>query len=384
MLHLLLEGGFYYGNQKKDSLSTLFSEEVHGPFVTFLFNTHVAHQNVEKDSLVLKNFAKAAKTRFEKKFPEEKWAVFQEKIDALLADASFWRNGTASVSIILSPENTFVQRLDVPVDDQYYVDTIPYLLGLVKDKQFNYHYYLLALNRDSMKLYKVDHTTVTPVELPKDAPTDVVTALGDELTGGNLNFSTQGSSNGSKEGVAYHSINTKDKEVEIDWVNYYQAVDTFLKDQLDNPEKLPLYLYALPENQTLFKKIAKNPYYDCSISVAASPAQATIQDIRSASEKIAAELTEKETASYNKLLDRKFLDQFTDISPATADGKISHLFIATSLFVTENNEMSSEEYDRRKLLNTIAYQVIQNGGQVFVLDQKAAPDEKSLAAILRY
>lgn len=64
---------------QKDSLSTLFSEEVHGPFVTFLFNTHVAHQNVEKDSLVLKNFAKAAKTRFEK-FPEEKWSVFQEKL----------------------------------------------------------------------------------------------------------------------------------------------------------------------------------------------------------------------------------------------------------------------------------------------------------------
>ena len=41
----------------------------------------------------------------------------------------------------------------------------------------------------------------------------------------------------------------------------------------------------------------------------------------------------KETASYNKLLDRKFLDQFTDISPAAADGKISHLFIATSLLL---------------------------------------------------
>lgn len=48
MLHLLLEGDFIMANQKKDSLSTLFSEEVHGPFVTFLFNTHVAHQNVEK------------------------------------------------------------------------------------------------------------------------------------------------------------------------------------------------------------------------------------------------------------------------------------------------------------------------------------------------
>ena len=43
--------------------------------------------------------------------------------------------------------------------------------------------------------------------------------------------------------------------------------------------------------------------------------------------KIVAELTEKETASYNKLLDRKFLDQFTDISPAATDGKISHLLL---------------------------------------------------------
>ncbi len=63
MLHLLLEGGFYYGKSKKeDSLSTLFSEEVHGPFVTFLFNTHVAHQNVEKDSLVLKILQKRQNT----------------------------------------------------------------------------------------------------------------------------------------------------------------------------------------------------------------------------------------------------------------------------------------------------------------------------------
>ena len=47
---------------QKDSLSTLFSEEVHGPFVTFLFNTHVAHQNVEKDSLVLKILQKRQNT----------------------------------------------------------------------------------------------------------------------------------------------------------------------------------------------------------------------------------------------------------------------------------------------------------------------------------
>ena len=51
---------------------------------------------------------------------------------------------------------------------------------------------------------------------------------------------------------------SKDEEVEIDWVNYYQAVDTYLKDSFENPEQWPIYLFALPENQTMFKKLLKS------------------------------------------------------------------------------------------------------------------------------
>lgn len=82
----------------------------------------------------------------------------------------------------------------------------------------------MALNRDSMKLYFVRNKEVKVVELPDDAPKDIVTALGDELTGGNLNVSARGGEVGS-----YHGVNTKDEEVEIDWVNYYQTVDNFIK-----------------------------------------------------------------------------------------------------------------------------------------------------------
>ena len=125
-------------------------------------------------------------------------------------------------------------------------------------------------------------------------------------------------------------------------VNYYQAVDTFLKINWIILKNYRFIFMLYQKTKRLFKKIAKNPYYDCSISVAASPAQATIQISQPLVKKIAAELTErKETASYNKLLDRKFLDQFTDISPAAADGKISHLLCNVSLLL-KNNEMSSE------------------------------------------
>lgn len=374
-------------DQEKDNLSVLFSDEIQGPFVTFILNTHVAHQDVEKDSLAFKNFSKAAKARFEKKYTELSWVPFQEKIDALLADAAFWRNATKSVSIIISEKDLFIHRLNVHVDNQYYVDKRPYLLGIIKNNQFNYHYYLMALNRDSMQLYFVENNRVTTVPLPDDAPTTLAGTLGDELTGGSLNYSIQagtGYNGSSKEGMAYHGVNTKDQEVKIDWTNYYQAIDNYLKDTFVNTNNLPIRLYALSENQTLFKKIAKNPYLVTDASITLSPAQVSIQEIEKGAKKINQELEALETTAYNHLLDKKFVDQLVDIVPASNEGKVSHFFISTANFVNETTEMSTVEFDRRKVLNKVTDNVLRTGGDVFVLDQKAAPDEKTLVAILRY
>ncbi len=368
----------------KELLAELTGTGAKGPFVSIMLNTHVAHQDVEKDQIKFKNFAKEAKKRFEKKYPDANWSTYQEKIDELLADQSFWRSGKISVAVFLTEEQTLIHRLNIPIDDQYYVGDTPYLLAVIKNAQFNYTYYLLGLNRDSIKLYFVDNQQLTTVELPEGAPIDVPTALGEELTGGNLNYSSQGSQAGSKEGVAYHGVSAKDEEVAIDWKNYYQAVDIFLRDKFDNPEKYPLYLFALPENQTMFKKYAKTSYFSTDASISASPATLNEKEIAAQISEISKQLSAKEIAGYQKLMDKKFMDQLVDIVPAAKEGRISHLFIATSNLVDGFGEDPDTEYDRRQVLNTMADYVIANGGEVFVLDQKDAPDEKSLVAILRY
>ncbi|MGM0124947.1 hypothetical protein IGI37_002341 [Enterococcus sp. AZ194] len=360
----------------KKILSQLTATDATGPFVTIMLNTHVAHQEVEKDQIKLKNFAKEAKRRFEKKYVGHDWLAFQEKIDALLASKEFWRTNATSVAIILTEKETSIHRLSIRVDDQYYVSDTPYLLAIIKNAQFNYSYYLLGLTRDSIKLYQVDNKQVTEVTLPDDAPIDLVTALGDELT-------DNGGASG-KDGQSYHGINTKDEEVEIDWLNYYQAVDTYLKDSFTNEANLPIYLYALPENQTLFKKVAKNPYYQSNIAISASPSQLSTKDLHSAVEKITDELAKKETQSYQHLMNKKFLDSLVDLVPAAKEGKLSHIFIATSNLADGFGENPETEYDRRQVLNKLAGDVLQTSGQVFVLDQKDAPDEKSLVGFLRY
>ena len=91
------------------------------------------------------------------------------KIETLLADQAFWRSSTKSVAVILTAEETLIHRLSIPVDDQYYVGDTPYLLAIIKNAQFNYAFYLLALNRDSMKVYHVENKQVTEVALPEDA-----------------------------------------------------------------------------------------------------------------------------------------------------------------------------------------------------------------------
>ncbi|MCI1904403.1 hypothetical protein QUW13_03845 [Enterococcus hirae] len=373
-------------NKNKEILP-LVNEDVHGPFVTIMLNTHVGHTAVDQDVIRFKNFAKESKKRFLKKFPERDWQAYQKQIDALTDDQKFWRSATKSVAIVFSPE-THVFRLTIPVDDQYYVGDLPYLLAFIKNGQFNYEYDLLALARDNFKLYHVANKTLKEIELPEDAPDTIVKALGDQLTGDELNYSIKaGSGNGSsagKEGLAYHGVNTKDEEVDIDWTNFFQVVDKYVKENYSSNDKAPLYLYALPESITRFKKLTKNPYYSPDAALESSPVPINGNGSEGIIEKIAEQLSKKEIAEYTKLMDRKFINELVDIDQAAKDGKVSHLFIATSNLADGFGEDPDTEYDRREELNRITADVLKSGGEVFVLDQHDAPDENSLLAILRY
>lgn len=355
----------------------LSAEGVEGPFITIMMNTNVTPQGAEKDQLKLKNFMKDAKKRFDKRYPDLDWAPFQAKFDALLGDKEFFRDTSTSVAIVLTAKETYINRLSIRVDDQYYVGDTPYLLALIKNDQFNYRYYLLALNRTSMKMYLMSNKKLQEVPLPKGAPVDLITALGDEVTG-------NGSNKGSANGAGSHSINTKDEEDEVDWNNYYQVIDNFLKNDFVNEENLPLYLCALPENQTTFKKNVKYPLYDASIAISRSPAQLSLNELQKETEKITDELSQCEIDKYQQLLNRKNFEQIADIKQAAEQGRVDQFFIATINLQENFGEDPESEYDWRQVLNTTARDVLRNKGHVFVLEEDKAPGQKSLFATLRY
>jgi hypothetical protein len=110
----------------------------------------------------------------------------------------------------------------------------------------------------------------------------------------------------------------------------------------------------------------------------------SVNEIEKGTQVIVDELTAKEVKNYKELIERKFFDQLADIRQAASEGRVSHLFISTSNLIDGYGDNPEEEYDWRQVLNTLTNDAIRNGGDVFVLDQKDAPGEKELVAILRY
>ncbi|MFV0557035.1 MAG: hypothetical protein ACK5MW_00060 [Enterococcus sp.] len=358
----------------KQVLPELTSAHVEGPFVTIMMNTQITRQGMEQDQLKVKNFAKEARMRFEKKYPTHNWAAVQENIDQLIADQNFWRGNSKSVAMIFTESMTYVQRLHMATDDQYYVGDRPYILAMIKNNQYHHNYYMLCLNRDSMKMFQVMGSQVSEMELP-NAPWTMEMALGEELTKPSMNHSSGG---------MMHGVGSKDEEMRIDWMNYYQAIDEYLCESFENEEGYPMYLFALPENQTMFHKMAKCSWLKTDMAINASPTHHSLAMMKERAAAFSQRLTESMIMRYQTFANRKSMEDLVDMIPAARDGRIRQLFIATSNLIDGFGEEPDLEYDKRMILNNLADHVSKNGGDVYILPQKHVPNNQRLFATLRY
>ena len=58
----------------------------------------------------------------------------------------------------------------------------------------------------------------------------------------------------------YHGQGGKKDEVDIDAERFFRAVDRGVLEHHSRPSDLPLLLAALPENQSIFRRVSHNPF----------------------------------------------------------------------------------------------------------------------------
>ncbi|MCC5895079.1 MAG: hypothetical protein JJU16_06410 [Alkalibacterium sp.] len=358
--------------------------------VSISLNNESNAVEIEANQIKFQNLLKEAKVKLCELYDEKYCNTLMEKVKPLVDHSDFWREMTPSVVFYVTPDDVFYYKLSVPIHSGTVVSKKPYVLPLIANFQYVSYYHLLTLNHDKFSLYNGRRNKLQKIELPEEAPDTLTKALGDELTGGELNVGSYNGGDGNSGGV-FHGHNEKSNEVEIDQENYFREVDKYVTEHFSKPTGLPLVLFALTKNIADFERLSKNEYLD-ETRVEASPSQLTFNQIQDQTSEVVDDIINRRYKSlvekFNETTpDYKLEAQYNDLAMASIQGKIEVLLIEDDYQVhgtIDENGQYHEGTETNMYVNQLVHNVLKTKGNVYVLEKASMPSDTGIAAILRF
>lgn len=346
-----------------------------GPFITIYQSVDPTQLTMDAEQIKFKNLVRQALTQVE----NEK---LRKQVEEIPNDKRFWAKGMSGVAFFVTSHQTYYYEVSSKLEDFVYYGERPNILPLIEDFQYIENYHLLCLSNQEMKLYAGRLDSLEPIALPEDAPTTLTIALGDELTRGkDLTVGGAG---------RLYGINDKSNELEIDQENYFRIVDKYVMENFSNPNQTPLILFALTENQAVFRNLTKNGCLRDE-RIEGSPTSLTDNEIKQEVSTLIKKVLRSRQSEIIRRYEEttpqyKLGDQYQDLTTASLEGRIEVLFLEKNSKVTgtidEDGQLGYEGDEN--FFNQLALNVIRTNGKVYVLERSKMPGMKDVAAILRY
>ncbi|MCF7926556.1 MAG: hypothetical protein K9L74_03185 [Candidatus Izimaplasma sp.] len=370
----------------------IFSEK-EGPFVSIYQNTHTSPNEVQQDIITFKNHLKYAETSLQKKYDETVVNELLEPLRTLKENKIFWHNNTIGIAILASRNDYVVFRLHSNVKDKVIVADSFHTKPLIRHFQTGGTFDVLTLDREKFALYTCTQDQCHKVKFEEGTPITKKEVLG---TLDDKGYLSHNSYNGSANQAMYHGHDDSKDVIEKDTERYFRYVDRFIKNTYSKPTKRPLVLWALTEHHGVFQKISKNKYL-LEDGVKQSDKNLTEEKIQEKAwelikpryEKEITKLVEKYKQAHAKDLASDNLEEIGkkaiegNISTAliSADKSIPGKFNKTDGTITQES-IEDPMYD--DVLDDLAEHILNQGGEVLVLDEENMPTDKGIVAIYRY
>lgn len=344
-----------------------------GPFISIFMKVSPYERDIAEDKATFRNLVQQAKKTFITRFTEKEWAAYQDKLAQVLQQRALGNNGTTSIVVVVGQNDTFIYPLAQEVANSAHVGDTVYALPLIANDQFSWDYHLLKVSQDSIALWDVTEGVATPVDLPAAAPLTREQALGTELTTGKARTTRTGLG----AGQASHGNDPKEASQASDTQNYFKQVDDYILTNYSKSTQKPLVLLAVSENQAIFRKLSKNKYLLQNTQISKVPAKLDRQAIAQIVAQVNQQLATEVLAVLQSQVDRarsakKYISDLGAITQRAAEGNVATLFVAQGAYVAgrlvgEELDTSSPAAKATNLLNELSVQVLQLGGQVYVL-----------------
>lgn len=339
----------------------------------------------DKDSIQLNNLLDDAKKIIEKEYGKDEAKQLIQQIEGVktnIVELIKYRGGLA---LYITSNDVYYYHLGIAIENLVNVGLVPNLEPLIENYQYTNQYHLLILNREDIRLFEGDATSVKEIELVgENAPKTLEIALGSELTG---TESYSGSSGGGEAG--FHGHNDINHEKDIDRENYFRQVDQYIHEQYSADRELPLILYALPENQAIFRELSSNKYL-INDGIEESGANANFQTVQDKALAKNIEIVKKEQEKmFNRFRETtpkyRIDNQLDDLSMSALEGRIEELLINKGYkqngTITDEGSFAESSLD---YVNQLVNKVLSAKGHVYVVEQSDMPVGINLSARLRY
>ena len=367
-----------------------------GRHVSIFMNTHLAKPENQQDGIRFKNLLREAEAKLLQS--GERATDVRELLAPawrLLDDGLFWRPRRGGLAVFVSSDGLSSYRLPVEFDENAVVNSRFFIKPLIGAVDGGEHFYVLALEREYVRLFKGTRAGIEELPLPEEMPKtlDEAQHMADDNRGTlSWHSSNRGGSNayGRTPAMFHHSgvDNPTDKRRIVD---FFQQVSSAVMEVVGY-DTAPMMLATVEHQLPMYREANDYPNL-IDEAIVSTPHLLAPHEIHARAWEIVQPLFE---ASRRQALER--FNEYEGTGHASADppevlraaayGRVDALFVAEDThlwgsFDTDTGEvrLADERSPEAEDLTDLAVaNTVLNGGSVFAGGVRGEP----LAAVFRY
>jgi hypothetical protein len=367
------------------------------PFLSFYQKTHRHFPANQQDPIRFRNLVRQMEMTMRDEFPEEEVKPLLERFQEIGSDVSFWNHTLDGLAIFAAPGIFEVFGIQRPVQDLTVVADSFHTKPLRHFLQTADRYQILALSRDSMRIFEGNRDVLDEIEPAPGVPRTIEEALGEELTVPHMTVASYGGV-GMGAVPMRHGQGGRSDELDIDTERYFRAVDRAVEEHHTRVTGLPLILAALPEYHGHFRELSRNPQL-IEHGITINPDSQNCDQLRDLAWQVMQPIYQSKFISLREEFGRALAlssggDRLAEVAEAAVNGRIDTLLVESDRHLPGKIDEMTGEVDEAgvddgeplvdDVLDDLADLVEGKGGRVVVLPSEYMPTQTGIAAIYRF
>ena len=375
-------------------------DEQQSPCISIYQPLHKAYPDRQRDRIEFRNYVDCVEETMRSALPAQTVNPLIEKLRAITADQSFWRQGRDGIAVLASPAGVHTFEMRSPVSALAVVSDSYHIKPLLRMVQSADRFHVLCLQRDQVRLFEGNRDELVEVH-PDGIPLTPATAVGEDVIaqrGKPAEMSGKGGESRpaprGRDAPAGHP--SKGDDAKLDAQRFFHAVDLAVTERLSQPSELPLLVVALPEDWAMFRDLSHNPKL-LDFAIERSPDMISEHDLRlEAWKRIEPLYVAKLDAlieNYRVAAEQGLAsNDLQDVRRSTDQGRVRALLIQADEDRSPEDSLESELAGQSSSINPLAddplddlaEHVMRQGGSVVVVPRERMPSVTGLAAIYRF